>query len=210
VDELDRRRLVESVASCGRSHASFVDWLLGTEPIDPARDSLLPGWTVGHVLTHVARNADSHVAMLDGFPQYPSAAARDADIEAGARRAWDELVDDVAASTAVLDARWVDEQDWEATATMLSGPRPRHLLPVLRQREVEVHRFDLGLGHRFEDMPADYVRHDLRLMEMLWRARKPMGLTPLPEVALRLPPAARLAWLVGRRSIDGLAPAGLF
>ncbi|MTA15332.1 MAG: maleylpyruvate isomerase, partial [Actinobacteria bacterium] len=28
------------------------------------RPSLLPGWTVGHVLAHLARNADSHVRML--------------------------------------------------------------------------------------------------------------------------------------------------
>lgn len=206
----ERRRLTESIASCGRSHVSLTDWLTGLDPIDPARPSLLPGWTVGHVLTHVARNADSHVSMLDGAPQYPSAAARDADIEAGARRSWPELVDDVAASSNELDTRWGAEQDWDSTATMLSGPRPRHLLPVLRQREVEVHRFDLGLGHRFEDMPTDYVRHDLRLMEMLWRARKPMGLTPLPDSALRLPPTTRLAWLLGRCEVEGLPPAGLF
>lgn len=210
MDRADRRLLDTSIASCGRSHLALVEWLSGLDPVDPGRASLLPGWTVGHVLTHIARNAESHVVMLDGAPQYPSAEQRDVDIEAGAGRAWDELVDDVISSNRVLDARWAAEQDWEATATMLSGPRPRHLLPLLRQREVEVHRFDLGLGHRFEDMPADYVRHDLRLMEMLWRARKPMGLTPLPEAALALPPTSRLAWLMGRSEVEGLAPAGLF
>ena len=55
--------------------------------------SLLPGWTVGHVLTHLARNADSHVrrtrAAIDGVmvDQYPGGMAeRAADIEAGAGR----------------------------------------------------------------------------------------------------------------------------
>jgi maleylpyruvate isomerase len=45
---------------------------------------------------------------------------------------------------------------------------------------------------------------------MLWRARRPMGLTPLPAEALALPPATRLAWMMGRVEIDGLAPAHLF
>src|SRR5690606_10369634 len=131
-------------------------------------------------------------------------------IEAGASRTWDELVADVESSAVALDDRWRGTVDWAGTATLLSGPRPRHLLPLLRQREVEVHRADLGLGYDFADMPGDYIRRDLRLMEMLWRARKPMGLTPLPTAALRLPPPTRLAWMMGRTDVDGLPPADLF
>lgn len=198
------------ISSCARSHAALSAWLGEISPIDPARPSALPGWTVGHLLTHIARNADSHLDLLDGRPQYPSAASRDADIEAGSGREWSALVDDVHASSAALDERWAATDEWEGTASMLSGPRPRHLLPLLRQREVEVHRADLGLGYGFEDFPNDYVRKDLRLMEMLWRARKPMGLTPLPDAALRLAPAARLAWMMGRITVAGLPPADLF
>src|SRR4051812_32675009 len=57
-----------------------------------AGPSLLPGWTRGHVLTHLARNADSYVNLLTWArtgvptPQYPSPQARVADIEAGAGR----------------------------------------------------------------------------------------------------------------------------
>ena len=32
--------------------------------LDVTRPSLLPDWTVGHVLTHLARNADSFVRIL--------------------------------------------------------------------------------------------------------------------------------------------------
>jgi maleylpyruvate isomerase len=209
-DSFEERQVRAEVASCVRSHAALVSWLRSSEGVDPARPSRLPGWSVGHVLTHVARNADSHRAVLDGRPQYPSPEARDTDIQAGAGRTWAVLVDDVASSAAELDRRWEATTQWEGTAELLSGPRPRHLLPLLRQREVEVHRADLGLGYGFDDMPSDYVRRDLRLLEMLWRARKPMGLTPLPDVALRLPPATRLAWMMGRTEVDGLAPAGLF
>ena len=36
----------------------------GSLDADPSAPSLLPGWTRGHVLTHVARNADSLVNLL--------------------------------------------------------------------------------------------------------------------------------------------------
>ncbi|MET0910545.1 MAG: maleylpyruvate isomerase N-terminal domain-containing protein, partial [Ilumatobacteraceae bacterium] len=32
---------------------------------DAELPSLLPGWTRGHVLTHIARNADSFVRLLE-------------------------------------------------------------------------------------------------------------------------------------------------
>jgi hypothetical protein len=37
-----------------------------------------------------------------------------------------------------------------------------------------------------------------------------MGLTPLPAAALALAPSDRLAWMMGRVDVDGLAPANLF
>jgi maleylpyruvate isomerase len=209
-DTFDQVQLDADVASCLWSHAALTTWLRSLDRIDPGQPSLLPGWSVGHVLTHIARNADSHVNLLDGRPQYPSLQSRNAGIEGGAGRSWRELVDDVVASAEALDERWAATTDWTGTASTPAGPRPRHLLPLLRQREVEVHRADLGLGYGFDDMPGEYVRKDLRLMEMLWRARKPMGLTPLPEAALRLPPATRLAWMMGRTEADGLPPADLF
>jgi hypothetical protein len=52
------------------------------------------------------------------------------------------------------------------------------------------------------------VREELVLQEMRWNARRPMGLSGLPPEALRTPPADRLAWLLGRGSIDGMGPAG--
>jgi len=45
---------------------------------------------------------------------------------------------------------------------------------------------------------------------MLWAARQPMGMTPLPDRALAAPPPQRLAWLMGRAAIDGLAPAAIY
>ena len=76
-------------------------------------------------------------------------------------------------------------------------------LVFLRWREVEVHRADLGLGYGPDDWPAEYVRTELALMEMQWRARRPMGLTGLPAEALAVPDRQRVAWLLGRAEIEG-------
>ncbi len=181
------------------------------------RPSLLPGWTVGHVLAHLARNADSHVRLLDAgargevTEQYAGGAAgRDAEIERDARRPTAELVADVAASAAALEQRWATMPSWAGEGVTVGGPVPLRELPFRRWREAEVHRVDLGLGVTAADWPADYVRLELVRMGMLWAARRPMGLTTLPPEALALPPTRRLAWLLGRAEIDGLAPAGIF
>jgi maleylpyruvate isomerase len=211
VTDIDRRDLDRDLASAVTSEQALVAHLRSLDPPDPAAPSLLPDWTIGHLLTHIARNADGHLSMLSGRPQYPQGPeGRNADIETGATRAWADLVDDVEITSRSLVARWGDVDDWEGTAATLGGERPRHLLPFLRQREVEVHRADLGVGYGFSDMPSDYLRRELRMMGMLWKARKPMGMTPLPEAALAAPPPTRLAWMMGRTEIDGLAPAGLF
>jgi hypothetical protein len=40
---------------------------------------------------------------------------------------------------------------------------------------------------------------------MAWRARKPMGMTALPESVQRLAPNERLAWMYGRVQVAGVA-----
>ncbi len=88
---------------------------------------------------------------------------------------------------------------------------PHADLPFRRLREVVVHHADLGDdGFTPEDWPSDYVREELRRMEMLYNARKPMGVSGLPEAARRAEPLPRLCWLLGRADIEGLAPAGVF
>ena len=58
---------------------------------EAAAPSLLPDWSRGHVLTHIARNADGLTLMVEAAnrgevgSQYPGGLAqRNADIEAGA------------------------------------------------------------------------------------------------------------------------------
>ena len=204
----DQATLAADLADVVESHRQLTDQLAALPGLHPGRASSLPGWTVGHVLTHIARNADSHVSMLEGHEQYPGGRERrDRDIEAGAGRPWATLVDDVRASIGRLERYWQQTSDWSGTARGVAARSPVAMLPFLRQREVEVHRVDLDVGYTFADMPSRYVRQELRLMVMLWKANKPMGLTPLPTQALAASPADRLAWLMGRGEIEGLGPA---
>lgn len=209
-DELGE--LARDIASCVASERSLVEFVTSLgDDVDPRTPSRLPDWSIGHVMTHIARNADGLLSMMDGGPQYPHGRdGRNADIEAGATRRWPELVDDVVARSAAVEAVVLACTDWSGTVGMIAGDLAKAQIPVLRQREVEVHRVDLGLGYEFADMPPDYVRRDLRVMGMLWAARTPMGLSPLPDAARTLDPATRLAWMMGRVDPEGLEPAGLF
>ena len=64
---MDAARLARFRAGVAASHRGLEAML---EPIagdlDVTAPSLLPGWTVGHVLTHLARNADSMTLALAG------------------------------------------------------------------------------------------------------------------------------------------------
>src|SRR5947207_7293893 len=88
---------------------------------DTARGpSLLSGWTVGHVLTYLARNAEAMHRRIDGamrwemVDQYAGGVAgRAAEIEAGASRSARELVDDALGWSQRLDAVFATlPDDW--------------------------------------------------------------------------------------------------
>jgi len=196
----------------------MLDARLAAGELDGGAPSRLPGWTVGHVLTHLARNADSLVRAFEGaacgevVARYPAGpAGRDADIEAGAGRPAGEPLDDVRRTIWRLESAWSGHTTWDGVSREGDGLEiPIGKMPFLRWRETEVHRVDLGLGYEPADWPSTYVRLDQREMEMRWNARRPMGMTGLPPEALAVDPPTRLAWLLGRMTIDGLEPAGIF
>src|SRR5580704_15072434 len=82
--------------------------------------SLLPGWTRGHVLIHIARNADSLRNLLiwarTGVetPQYATPDEREEGIAAGADRPAAEQAADVRASADLLaaEAAALDSGNW--------------------------------------------------------------------------------------------------
>ena len=211
--------LQRDLAGATAAHARLLTALEGLTDEQCAGPSLLPGWTIGHVLTHLARNADSHVGMLaaanrgEVVAQYPGGAAqRSGDIDDGAGRGAAAQVADLAAASARLEAAWaaMTEDGWRGSGESFVGTVAVNDLPFRRWRETTLHHTDLGLGYGWADWPADYVRLELGRMTMQWASRKPMGLTTLPAAALALSEAERVAWLTGRREVPGLDAAGIF
>ena len=120
--------------------------------------SACDGWTRGHVLTHLARNADGLRNLLEWArtgvqtPAYASRQARDADIESGAGRTASELEADLdAASERLLAEIAVLPPDRRHVPVgMSSGSlEPAHEVLWLRVREVAYHHVDLLTGYSF-------------------------------------------------------------
>jgi len=172
----------------------------------------LPGWTVGHLLTHVARNADSHrrraeaTATGDVIDQYPGGpGGRAAEIEAGAGRSAAELLDDVRRSAEAMDAAWrvVPDGAWGHRTRDVGGrERPLFVLPSRRWQELEVHLVDLDLGATMRDWPDAFVSAWLPGLRAEACGRLPEGaVLPAPGA---LDAREELAWLYGRVRRDDL------
>jgi maleylpyruvate isomerase len=192
--------------------------------------SLLPGWTRGHVLTHIARNADGLRNLLiwartgTETPMYASAESRSADIEAGAGRPGAALAADVGESAAAFaaEAAGLPDEAWTVPVRTLNGP-PFPARGVLERRlsEVEIHHVDLAAGYEPADWPDDFLTEALpRVAEsfagrddvppcVLWAEGGKDSLRIGPDqagparVVIRGQPADLLAWLLGRG--DGTA-----
>ncbi|MGA0879185.1 MAG: maleylpyruvate isomerase N-terminal domain-containing protein [Ilumatobacteraceae bacterium] len=188
------------------------------------RPSLLPEWTVGHVLAHLVHNAESFVRLFaaaesgETVDQYPGGSeGRARDIAADAGLAATEHCERLRRSIYALEASWAGAQRaWEGHGrTLTSVLVPITEIPLRRWREVEVHTGDLGLvelGDRRSEIDPrgidlwseDYIRHDVVVLTMQYKARRPMGLTDLPDAVRVASPRYRLAWLLGRYDFDGL------
>jgi len=155
--------------------------------------SLLPGWTIGHVLTHLARNADGHTRRLEGalrgedVPRYPGGTPqRDRDIDEGAPRPAADIFADLESSQRGLELAW--ERSAAAGWPNPELRRPTTSSPASRLEEVEMHHVDLGLGYQPADWPDDYVAWAL-----------PRLLATVPSRLRRGADAcAFVAWLSGR------------
>lgn len=189
--------------------------------------SLLPNWSRGHVLTHVARNADAMVNLARWArtgvetTMYSSREQRDADIEAGWSRPAREHVDDIAASAERLKAafRSLDDSQWQTRMAWGHASRetPAALLPALRRVEVEVHHVDLNLDYTLAHLPEDLVEKMIadRVVELSARgdvggfvltANEDQGRWTVkdggPEITGT--PPSLLGWLLGRTHGIGL------
>ncbi|TDB89335.1 maleylpyruvate isomerase family mycothiol-dependent enzyme [Actinomadura sp. KC216] len=177
--------------------------------------SALPGWSRGHVATHIARNADSLWNLLEWartgveIPQYPSLDARNADLEAGAGRGRDELIEDVRATQARFteQARAMPEDAWNVPVKAMQGwPHPAWYVLYRRWHEVEAHHVDLAAGYGPADWPEPYVRWALgrTLTDMTALSEKLRGeLAGLRITATDSGESADLGWAPGGPEASG-------
>jgi maleylpyruvate isomerase len=188
--------------------------------------SLLPGWTRGHVLTHLARNAEGGTRLLGwaltGVPsyEYPSVAARAAAIENGASRPVAALAADVGATAAAFaDAAVVMPPGaWQNLVTWTTGQQgTADGVPRSRLAEVLIHHVDLDLGYGPGSWPAVFVRDMLPVAAGRLTGRAPLSarlnatdtdrsfqLGDTDPERISGTETELLAWLLGRSAGAGL------
>lgn len=142
------------IAHLAEATSRMLDALAAVPPETLRDPSLLPNWTVGHVATHLARNADALGNLLRWAatgvetPMYATPETRDADIDAGARREPTEILDDLTASCGRLAQAISDQPEaaWSALVSMRrGGPVASEIVLDARLAEIELHHHDLGV-----------------------------------------------------------------
>jgi maleylpyruvate isomerase len=196
---------VTAIGLCRQAHERLFAGLAGLDDETARRPSRLPDWTVGHVLTHLARNADGHTQRIEGalrgeeVRRYPGGdSQRNGDIETGAGASAAELIADVTESAQRLDETFAraEAAGWPNAHLMGGDSYPVTQSPLRRLREVEVHHFDLSTGYPLASWSDDYVAWELE-----------SALRTLPE-RFQSPADARafLAWAIRG---EKLPPEGL-
>lgn len=192
-----------------------------------AEASLLPGWSRGHVVAHLALNAEALAAVLSGVvrgeavPMYASQESRDADIEELAAAEPLLLRERLLRSTTlVADALAAVPADRWSTRFERTPGGPTfsaYAVPGMRLREVEIHHADLGLGFTRAGWPASFAARLLDAMVKRDGWTEPLTADPTDldgtwqcgDVTEDSPTVTGSAadlgwWLTGRGDGDGL------
>lgn len=179
-----------------------------------AEESRLPGWSRGHVLAHLARNADALVEVFEGRPMYESAGSRESDIERDAGRPLLEQLDDVRNSADRWQTVAARPQDWTRTVELRNGVTDTAArVPFRRLIEVELHHVDLNIGYELSDLSEEFTGREIEFLAERWSGRPEVPRTTLsatdgrhwrtgsagdPAVTVTGTAAALLGWLAGR------------
>jgi maleylpyruvate isomerase len=208
---VDPDRIDADVTGAAAAHQRLLADLDRLTDDEVHRPSLLPKWTVGHVVNHIFRNAEGMIRVFEAAGDgrvveryHGGVAARDSGIEDGADRPADELVGDVRTTIWRLEQAWAGASFdvWrDGLSLEISGRElPARDLVFRRWREVEVHHADLGLDFTFDDWSDGYVARELE--EQL--PRLPARLGPAgdeaPKLRAELGDHRFVAWLLGRWS----------
>ena len=192
--------LTVEIEGCRASHARLAARIEGLTDEVVREPSLLPAWSVGHVLTHLARNAEAMFRRIEAttrgevIDQYVGGAeGRASEIESGAGRPANVLINDVISWSQRLDATFVSLPDdsWDRPVRSVRGDEhPVARLPFHRWWEVEVHLVDLAIGHTPADWPQELVDRALPRL--------------VAGLANRADPRSLMAWTLGRGPAPGL------
>ncbi|WP_385619603.1 maleylpyruvate isomerase family mycothiol-dependent enzyme [Streptomyces sp. P8-A8] len=202
--------------------------LSATEKLDAAalaRPSRLPGWSRGHVVAHLSRNADALVNVLQGRPMYADSETRDRDIERDATRPQSEQLADLAGSAARLQDAAAAPADWSRTVELRNGVTDSaSRIPFRRRVEVELHHVDLGIGYELEDLSDEFTAREIDFLAERFAGHPAVVSTSLADSTGRLrttgggaeggPVVVRgtapelLGWLSGRRDGSALTVEG--
>jgi maleylpyruvate isomerase len=195
-----RERPVADIAACHASHGRLLEGLVSLTDDDFRSRSLLPRYSRGHLVTHLANKARAH-AQLFGGPAadevrqlHPDGYDPDAAADAGSGRTATELRTDLEQSFGLVEAAWdaLDDAMWDRQGIMMAGPRTMAEIVTHHLRNVEVHHVDLDIGYRADDWPPIFVEGEL--------AKR------LRALADRADHADLLAWLLDRGPAPRLGP----
>ena len=188
------------IDACRTSHRRLRAALASLTDDDFRSPSLLPRWSRGHVVTHLANKTKTLVWVFEGPAegeirrQFPAGHDHDLAADTGAARSAAELRSDLEHSFELVEGAWdaLDDGLWDRQGIVTPGPRTMAEIVGRHLRDVEVHHVDLDIGYRVSDWPLHFVEGELtkRLRALTDRADH----------------ADLLAWLLGRAPVPDLEP----
>jgi maleylpyruvate isomerase len=158
--------MITSVVEVASAEALVAQFVKNLSNEDVAANSLLPDWSRGHVLSHLANNARGLSNLIEwalsGVQKnmYVSVEQRAIDIENDAKRPGKEIIADFLEQSKILafnlDRLMVGPLLSEEVVIGNGSHVHPYELTTLRERELLVHLVDLGLDYKANDWSFDF------------------------------------------------------
>ncbi len=196
----------EGLAAARRAGAALYEAVGDLDDVAMHARTPLTGWTRGHVVSHLARNADGLVNLLHWArtgiesPMYASRADREADIQEGANRLARVQQEDLKAADErfFMAAEVMGEADWEAGVVNSRGLQiDASLVPWMRLTELLVHHVDLDVGVGFEEVVEQTGQQAGLVVDYVVTTFDDKVDMPAVRLAVELPEGSERTWLLG-------------
>lgn len=160
--------------------ASFDQLIRDLGPEDLQGESLLPGWTRGHVIAHIGYNARALARLVQWAqtgtekPMYESRESRADEIDLGSTLSHTSLTRLSSQEAAQLEEAWrnLPNDRWTYEVKNAQG----RMIPVsetiwMRARELWLHAIDLNNGATVQDIPLPAAARILQDVLTTWEGR---------------------------------------